>query len=101
MLPQIGTMLYTSKRQWKFDEKAPVGASTMMVPVTFAMLLLLCAVVMLTVWLLSAWWTARTLAAYTKLPQVLKPVLVMFLMRSGGSSHGAKRHRGVGWGPPC
>ena len=70
MLLQIGTMLYTGRRQWKFSDSAPVGASVMMVPVVFAMLLLVSAVVLLAVWLLSGWWVARTLAAYTKLPQV-------------------------------
>ena len=70
MLLQIGTMLYTGRRQWKFSEAAPVGASVMMVPVVFAVLLLVSSVVMLAIWLLSSWWVAHTLAAYTKLPQV-------------------------------
>ena len=76
---QIGTMLYTGRREWKYRENVPTAAAVMLVPVVFALLLLVCAVVMLAVWLLSSWYVNHTLAPYTKLPQVRQAAPVIAL----------------------
>ena len=67
---QIATFMFTGRREWKFSGDPPVAASLMMMPVVFAMLMLVNAVVLLCIWVASQWWTDRTQQAYLQLPQV-------------------------------
>ena len=68
-MAQIGQMMYTDSKAWVPGDASAV----MMVPVVYAMLLLLTAVGLLVLYVALSWWQQRQLQ-YSQLPEVQKDV---------------------------